>query len=179
MAKNKKLAFSLKLIFWPVIAGLTGLVVGYLVFSPQKQPELSVVWSFENKAKIPSDLYDFLVKEGKTGCKGYMGTDTAQGTHLAAVHEVVDGRYAWIDIGCEAIRNESADFPVVKFEGKWKLISAARYWMGDAEGNRYPRCDVVDEFQISKLFSPVCTTASPDDELPQDGKLPLRQVNYQ
>ncbi len=176
---NKKPLLPLKLVMGTVVAGLTGLIAGYLLFGQPKQPELSVVWSYENSAKIPSDLYNFLIEEGRRGCSGYKGTNTIQGTHLAAVHEVVDERYAWIDIGCESIRNDDASFPVVKYKGKWKLISAARYWMTDANGKMYPRCDVVDEFHISKLFAPVCTNVSPDKPLPESGKLPLRQVQYE
>ncbi len=176
---TKKSVPILKILAGPVFAGLAGLVVGYLLFSPPKQPEYSVVWSFENSAKIPPDLYNFLVAEGKKGCNDYRGTNTTQGTHLAAVHKVVDERYAWVDIGCERISNENADFPVVKYNGNWKLISAARYWMADTNGNRYPRCDVVDEFKISKQFAPTCTTASPDNMPPTSSPLPTRQVQYE
>jgi hypothetical protein len=163
----------------PILAGLAGLLIGYAVFSPPAQPRHSVVWSYENAAKIPGDLYDYLIEEGRKGCKDYRGTNTVLGTHLASVHQVIDGRYAWIDIGCESLQNTSADFPVVKFEGKWRLISAARYWLNDTEGNRYPRCDVVDEFQISKLFAPTCAEAvtGEDPDVPIKGA--LRQVQYQ
>lgn len=165
-----------------VAAGITfGLILGFFIFGQQTQPGYSVVWAHNNSFKIPTGLYSFLLENGEDDCTDYAGTGTGKGTTLTTVHEVVDGRYAWIDIGCESISNQTADFPVVYHDGNWRIISAARYHVWDDDGNSYPDCGVVDEFEISKQFAPQCLEVKPSND-PEYGNtyepVRVRDVEY-
>ncbi|HMS24057.1 MAG TPA: hypothetical protein PKB09_04630 [Candidatus Saccharibacteria bacterium] len=145
--KNSKKSNS-TLIF--VLALLIGLFLGalltMLINSGQKDVR---VWSVDETVKIPSDLKNFLLKNGKDDCLGYQGEGSPEGVALFAV-QTVEGNYARMKYGCSD--DLSSSIVAIKRAEKWMLIEPVEY----SNGNENPFCTALEKYNISKNVEPEC-----------------------